>query len=347
MSTETPKTRLASQLWGLLREEFFPNGLRAALAVAQITIWLVSALGLYVGLLEVPDHLHLATDGRFQFYLWITFFSSTVLLGSTIVLLQRLLSMDRRRQHEQTETSQRSRAERQISEHAIKLQHEMAEAVRLSAVLGEQYDITTRLDALLGSKLRAYLQERLGTQTEFHVTVKQISRGSDDGYALTDKFRDSDQDKHTRPRRQTEQLTGNYVYERFKNPPSEDSRQIYVPDIDKLDRTQRSLTARAKERGYRSILAFPLNVPAHPSPQREIDLEFGGLIGFLGIDSPTAGAFDALFEPELAEGRDSSSSELSNRATPKAREEQNLFYGLADAVATILILTRKSRVPLV
>ena len=61
------------------------------------------------------------------------------------------------------------------------------------------------------------------------------------------------------------------------------------------------------------------------------------MIGFLGLDSPTPHAFDALFE---ATQHDDAGTTESTADVDKPLDEQNLFYGLADATATIIMLTK-------
>jgi hypothetical protein len=87
---------------------------------------------------------------------------------------------------------------------------------------------------------------------------------------------------------------------------------------------------RAWERGYRSTIAFPLRLPVikATSPNKYSDL-----VGFLSMDSPQPAAFDPLFRPVEP------NAEFGNQGeSMKPLAEVELFYGIADSVATILML---------
>ncbi|MCE9543985.1 MAG: hypothetical protein K8T25_00445 [Planctomycetia bacterium] len=307
--------QLLFKLLKLLRVEFFSDRVQATLTLTQLAISLVSAIGAFVGLIELEAKWQLATQSQFHFYLWLTFVSSVLFVAFTLALLQHAWRM-----------SLRVRKEQELFNRATKLQHHMIEQVRQATADGSGYSMRTGLENVLGAQLVEYLRLVSGLQ-EFHVTVKTISPKADgSGHQLTDNFRDKEQSPLMRPLGQCEGLSENYIYHRFKNATLADSRQIYVCDTE-LDPVHLTLRERAHTRGYRSVIAFPLNVPASPQPTSLQVFGLTGLIGFLGLDSPQPHAFDSLCSPKKTDTTDASVHSKTHNL--------DLFYGLADSVATI------------
>lgn len=316
----------------LLRNEFFPNWIAGLISLFQAIVAVVSAIGLFLGLIEVEARFAQAGNPLFLSYLWTTFASSVVFVALSAILLQRLL-----RSHQDAAREADDRAkDRALTDRAMVVQHRMAEAVQHSAAQRGNYDIGHRLERVLGSELREYLKARLGNN-KFYCTVKRILPLEDGGYCLADVFRDAEQDTTTRPRRQKENADSNYLYHRFKCAGIADSKQIYIPDVERAQVFDQ-LATRAHTRGYRSVLAFPLNQPALPSTATP---DLNRLVGFLGLDSPEPYVFDSFFEIL----RNSGASDDSGRSeiVYKPLDELNLFYGIADSVATILMLSQNGK----
>lgn len=306
----------------LLKNEFFPSATKGLVSVIQFALAIVTAIGFFTGLLEISSKLRLVGDELFLTYLWTTFVCSVVLLGTCLVLLQRLL-----RSHEDAARAAGFR------DRAMLVQHRMAEAVRLAAAQGNTFDVSHGLNVVLGSELREYLKTRLGNH-EINCTVKCISPSSEVGYRLTDVFRDSDQNSKTRPRG-SEDTEPNFIYSRFRQAGIADSKQIYIPDVDGAQ-VYGVLCERAHARGYRSILAFPLNRPALPGMVEGAGLSV--LVGFLGLDSPDPHAFDQLFKFSRKKDHPAGSGSVEGVYNPL--NELHLLYGVADAVATVVMLSQ-------
>src|SRR5690606_18484238 len=103
-----------------------------------------------------------------------------------------------------------------------------------------------------------------------------------------DIFRDDGQDKKARPRGEKVSAEENFIYSRFKRANIDDAKRIYIPDVNSGG-VWEELSIRAHSRGYRCVLAIPLNLPAGPAI-------LDRTVGFLGLDSPQPHAFDGLFE---------------------------------------------------
>lgn len=309
-----------SSLFTLLREEYFSNWRQGTLSSLAIIGALVASAGFIFKVGDLGTHFAPA-DNPLIAYVWTTFFFSFFSLAAAGIFLQRLM-----RRHDDI-AGLNDRLDR-----AMILQHHMAETVRLVAAKAD-IDLNACLQRVLGNGLREYLKLRLGKDKKINCTVKIISRApSGAGYQLKDVFRDDTQSEHARPRGATEPVEQNYIYARFKNADVEDAKQIYIPDVTSAG-AYAALTTRAYARGYKAVLAFPLNLPA-PAQLSQL----GRLTGFLGIDSPDPHAFDELFD--FCQGRDMAASAPNGDGVFKAREELNFLYALADSVATILMLVQ-------
>jgi hypothetical protein len=302
----------------LLRAEFFSSWPQGVLSLLATTVAFLTAFGI---VFKTSEFVAALTQDQPQFlsYVWVTFLSSTLFIATTMLLLQRLL-----RRHEEIAKlgSQRDRA--------MRLQHQMAEAVRVAAAGKEGELVKTCVDRVLGGELTEYLKARLGG-SEFHCTIKRISgQREGGGYLLNDEFRDDGQNGTTRPRDTVEKAEENYIYGRFKRAGINDSKQIYIPEV-AASNSGDALIERARQRGYRAILVFPLNLPDKSSG-------LDRLVGFVGIDSPTPHAFDGFFE--FSGKGDSAASIAGVDGIYRPREELHLLYGLADAIATILMLIK-------
>jgi heme exporter protein D len=329
--------------WSLVKAEFFPSKPRAALSIFSFFVALLTALGIFFKVVELPSVV-IPDEALVHFtsYVWATFIVSCVFIAATSILMQRLL-----RRHEEINrlkeahareieaaTAKRS-TDRALADRAMTLQHQMAETVRsVVAKKGKGIDLNACLDRVLGASLREYLRSRLGDH-KINCTVKSISRPEPGaGFQLTDVFRDDGQSKSARPIAGPEPVDGNYIYLRFKNAGNaEDAKQVYLADVNSAG-ALRDLTARAHARGYRTVLAFPLNQPA-----QDQQLGMDGLIGFLGLDSPDPHAFDKFFNYCREGGHGPSNG--SGDGVFKPLDELQFLYAIADSVATILMIVQR------
>jgi hypothetical protein len=134
-----------------------------------------------------------------------------------------------------------------------------------------------------------------------------------------------------RPVIEAEKLEGNYFYEKLdaREHIQNDLLCIVVHDTN-LPEIPSSLKSRAMDRGYRSCLAIPLNLP-FPQP-----LDGFGLVGFLSVDAPKPWMFTEFFS-KIDESREFGCQGQNHRR----KVELNLLYGLADAIAAIYLLTEE------
>lgn len=112
-------------------------------------------------------------------------------------------------------------------------------------------------------------------------------------------------------------------------------RWVLARDVRRLDETWgRQILSRGNVRKYRSTIAFPLRYPSHGPSSAQV----AQLVGFLSIDCPDPDAFDGLFD--LADGKVEPGVHGEGFVE---HEDMNLFFGLADSVATILVLNGKAQ----
>jgi len=125
------------------------------------------------------------------------------------------------------------------------------------------------------------------------------------------------------------------VYQRFEQPGAR--RHVLVRDTDRV--SELKYRDRAKMCGYRSVVAFPLRepmiLPENGGATATGGVAYASLIGFLAIDAPHTDGFAALFStpPPGSQTREDGED-------LEACPDIDLFYGLADALATILVLRR-------
>jgi hypothetical protein len=301
----------------LLRAEFFPNVIKGLISLFAFSVAVLTALGIFFKLVELPTKIA-PNAPAFLSYVWTTFIVSCLFIAATSILLQRLL-----RRHEDI-GKLNARLDR-----AVVIHHHMAETVRIAAAKGDTLDLSACLDRVLGQELREYLKDRLGNY-KIHCTVKRILPPVSGGFQLIDVFRDSEQSVSSRPPGVPESADDNYIYSLFKNASINDAKQIYIPDVNSAG-IWKTLSERAHSRGYKSVLAFPLNLPVGPP-------RLDRTVGFLGLDSPEPHAFDKLFDSSRKRG--AADSVAGPDGVYKPLEELNFLYGLADSVATILMLVQ-------
>lgn len=334
-----------TELRRLLRAEFFSSRPQGVMSGVAFIISALTALGIFFKVVDLGPKV--APDQpAFLTYVWTTFTISCFFLAATLLLLQRLLrrhqemsKLGEQQKVDQAKAEDQKVEQRLLRDRAMQLQHRMAEGVRVAAdeavkaaAAGKLSAISVNacVDRVIGGELCEYLKARLGNH-EFHCTIKRISRPSASvGFDLKDEYRDGGQNVSTRPGHSSEPADQNYIYLRFLEPGKDDAKQIYIPSIQSSNAMNR-LKTRAHERGYDSMLAFPLNLP-HPSHP----LGLGRLVGFLGLDSPDPHAFDGLFSFSKKSDLASSNGSVDGVYTPL--DELHLLYGLADSIATILML---------
>jgi hypothetical protein len=316
---------------GYLRRHFFATRTAIAVTIAEA---LLVGLSVFEGLSTIATlHKDLREGGALEPYLWTSLVWQALVTGGIVVII-RVLS--RLRTEEALWQAERTKLESTVSRRdaGLELMHRMAEEVRRCAAETRPVDCQERLQSLLGAELRAYVEARLPAGTTVALTVKCIGTSNDGVKRLKDIFRDNKQDPRHRPSGGEEPLEENYIYQSFDKAGIQNSKWVMVRDTEKMDPQHRRFRDRARERQYRSALAFPLNLP---NMAGRGSTQLTPMVGFLGLDAPVPFAFDDFFH--LKPG--ASKVEGNNGEDLQAKKEMNLFFGMADSMATIVYLNRR------
>jgi len=128
------------------------------------------------------------------------------------------------------------------------------------------------------------------------------------------------------------------VFMRFSQGPA-GKKIVYISDTEQMTLLEDKFRSRASVCGYRSILAFPLRMPrafprdgSESTAEGEDSVKIANLLGFFSIDTPDVGTLDGLLE--------GSRSIRDDDREPKG--DLDIFYGLADSMATILMLVSEA-----
>lgn len=298
------------------------------------SIWnVVGTVGLWFGLNDASARfvhwLELPLMSQLRWYLWATFLVTLLVWPAWVVLFRSV----RAGRSELVEAESRVEIrERTIdTQHRmIRLQHRMSEEVRRAAELRQGFDCRQGLHAI-GTELIAILRQRLGGEG-YAVTVKHANLP---GQKLESIFRDGGQDLNKRRVWDSTPLVDSVVYQRFEQPGMR--RYVLIRDTDRV--SELKYRQRAKDCGYRSVIAFPLRepmiIPENGGADGPGAPTYANLIGFLAVDAPGVGGFDGLFRPPTAGAQRREDGEDLDPC-----QDMDFFYGLADALATILVLRR-------
>jgi hypothetical protein len=218
---------------------------------------------------------------------------------------------------------------RKLAASSAKLQHHMAEEVRKCAKAGTDFDHAHDLQQIF-RQLQDYLRDCFGI-AQAHVTVKIF-----DGGKLIAAFRDDGQDRG--PGGDPTDLSDSYAYRSFKERDTPEQWAL-ARDIQLLPAIESTYKERAKKLHFRSVVAFPLR---HPAIKCDFvggtasSLKCANLFGFLSLDADDPNAFDALFRgpPDKREWS-------NDGANLTLGIDSELYYGIADSVATVLMLSKK------
>ena len=294
----------------------------------HIVATLLDIVGIAGGLITFTDLGRAFTSwagqnalSQFCVYLWVTF-------GTTLVLAMIALVLDRAIRKE----LRQAKLDLVTREKAIALQHQMAEEVRRCAFLRERFDCNVHLQRVaLG--LREMLREATRGRTLCgHNQVgrlgwKKLRTASETALRIRSGNR-----LGTRMG-----LDESVAYQRFARETSNPRKWVLIKDTERLPGSESRYRDRARQCEFRSVIAFPLRLPVTLQPKGgDPDaLKCAKLIGFISIDAPEPDAFTGLFhEPTRGVHERDDAEDLA------PRDDQDLFYGLADAAATILVLQR-------
>ena len=297
----------------------------------------VGTIGIWFGLNDVFARFirWLALDPMSQLrcYLWTSFLATLVVWPAWVVLFRSVRAGRAELVEAESRVEARDRA-LELQHRMIRMQHRIAEEVRRAAELRQGFDCRERLHAI-GTELIAILRLRLGGEG-YAVTVKHANVPEKKLDAI---FRDGGQDLNKRKAWDSISLADSVVYQRFEQPGAR--QRVLIGDTDRV--SDLKYRQRATACGYRSVIAFPLREPmilhensgseGPPSPA------YANLIGFLAVDVPVVDGFDGLFNP-LPPG----AHRREDGEDLEPCQDVDFFYGLADALATILVLRRGSPV---
>jgi hypothetical protein len=289
---------------GLQPLERLPGQIAALVGIFALGIELVSVFRFFLGTAGVEGNpIH-----AFASYLWASL-ALVVILGLISAWFHHRLGV--------------RVAELRMLEAAIRLQHGIAEEVRLCAADPRSYKWDNA-----GQKITEFLAERL-PGVALSLTVKVTDRGR-----LRAVFRGGNQDQSQRVGSNDIELNDSHVYRSFRGFARGQKRWVYVRDTDNVSPADRTYAERARACGFRSVVAFPLREPVKPSDLTVTgSMDIAGLLGFWSIDSEQPDAFVDLFRKErLGKNPDNEGKGLRPRADIQA------FYGIADCMATILML---------
>ena len=264
-------------------------------------------------------------QGRFQVFLWVSFISVTVSSSLWMVLYSTV-----------RQDLGHSRRRARLGAQASKIQHEMAEAVRRCAAGAKSYDISEDLRHVM-ALLSEHLRKRLG-EAPYAITIKQTEPRSG---RLRKVFRDGSQKLGVRAAGDDIKLEESPIYARFAKA-SRAKKMVYTGNTDQIPILEESFRVRAQTCGYRTVIGFPLRFPviletetgAVPGSSDEVN--FANLMGFFSIDAPRPGAFEGLLKRPKGAPREGTVLRDDDR---EPQDDLDVFYGLADSIATILMLT--------
>jgi len=191
--------------------------------------------------------------------------------------------------------------------------HRMAEEVRRAVVnMPVQYHkplelLQTHIDDLLGCD-NAVLTIKLVR----NLKIRSVARVGD--YAGSREELETESD-----------LRCSHIYTLF-NELEETQQQVMVPDTQGLPASEKDYKKRAANYGFASVLAFPIRTPDSEAKAYTDN----SLLGFLSIDVSSPGGFDSCFEAESA-------SEASSAQNFKPKTPLDLFYSVADSIASIVL----------
>ena len=251
----------------------------------------VGVIGLLVTGADILTRLHVWVHGQlaqFALFLWVSLIVLSVNSVAWVVLYRRM-------RHEVNLVTRRTELGRQAAE----VQHRMAEAVRRCAHDAATYDLQKDIVRVM-AQLLTYLRLRLG-ERKLCITVKRTVPGANG--RLQKVFRDADQDLETRCRWDDIALDDSAVYRRF-TVTTNTRKVVFIGDTNTMPATEDSFRDRAKVCGYRTVIGFPLRLPAPiglegtDDSRKTSELKVANLLGFLSIDAPDVEAFEGLLKPK-------------------------------------------------
>jgi hypothetical protein len=215
---------------------------------------------------------------------------------------------------------------------AGEIQHHMAEAVRRCASDSSNYALERDLGRVM-TELAQYLKTRLG-ERNYAITIKRTVEGTG---KLHKVYRDTGQDLGSRCKWDLIALDDSPVYSRFKKAALA-KKIVFIGDTSKMPANEDAFRERARSCNYQTVIAFPVRLPAPmttaggPALPGTGEFNVAKLLGFFSIDSADVGAFEGLLKP-------SASGNATRDDDREPQDDLDVFYGIADSLATILVLT--------
>lgn len=307
--------------------------------ILELGGFVVAAVGTADSWITAEGWMSTPPVNAFRHYLWASFYTLVGLIALTMVVFKKVHTDLREAQVQREDADERTEQTKAaglavlaLRDEAIVLQHKMAEEVRKCARDPKVYKYQADLQMMLGELLRNFLRRRLG-DGKYAVTIKVFEPGSTPPGRLKCIFRDMGQQVEVRNCGDDLLPQESHVYASFTAQTSSPARFVLVRDVAQLAANDHVFKERAAKSGFRSIVAFPLRRPV--AGMQEEGLHTAQLLGFLSIDTPEPNRFDGLFVAPT-DGNERRNDGVGVQAFP----DVDVFYGLADSIATIVMLCR-------
>lgn len=284
---------------------------------------LAAIMGALSGLGILKD---IAAEGHLSsMYLWCSLAASVVLA----VALTLLFNVAHVQQLEIEGLSHQNDLDHQerddLSRSAATLIHRMTEEVRRVSYDSDEWEgwDNSRLHKILDGHLRRYVRQLLrAPKLDVRTTVKRAT-----SEAVIKLYRCSNQPdaRALRDRVSWEQSAPMRRFKESRDEKHAQQRQwVHIPAVERDPGVSSTYKDDLAKLQISSILAFPLRAPAVELPGGS---RFGPLLGFISLDCKEPSVFTPLFD-----GGDE-----------EARGRLEVFFALADALATILVLMNLPR----
>lgn len=285
-----------------------------------------------LGVLPIFDALGLteriAKEGHLSStYLWTSLFGTVALAMVLAWQVKNSHSAQLRLEGCETERINEVSRERALQKSASKLVHMCSELVREFATDGNKWD-SQKANYVLGDLLDDFLHRLTQTSPEvkFRVTVKRaVVEGSED--RVRTLFRCKNQSEARKSRDDVswdESLIMRTFKEAYDQAKSTQIQWMHIDDLPQYPGVPASYRESLTKLEVASILGFPLRGHATAVPGGR----FSKLLGFISIDCSESCVFSKLFSDSAV----------------KERQALEVFFAIADALATILVIeSRRSK----
>jgi len=206
--------------------------------------------------------------------------------------------------------------------------HKMIEHVRRVEEYPKHHDWhENELHEILGEMLPRYTSLLSRRSEKVHVTVKQVRRNKSVPDKAVAVYRSPSQGDNRLARRETkaDECWPMKSFDRHASAHPGDPRQlqlIHEGDVVNMKGMPEEYTEQLARHSIATVLAFPIRTARDPEGKE--GGSFSRLIGFYSLDCPKAHSFRELFDKK-----------------GKTSKELDVFFTVADALATIFMLEKR------